>query len=136
MSFPVRTAQFKITVGGLPCSAITCMYTDRIMFVVSQLDTFGTVVTAQKETVLGGGSTFSTTTLLGLRTDPLPELCARQLAERLSTEGCDVPVLLCLGLKKECMASATSKRDLMVSLVNDLMAHPVWPVAPRQTATS
>jgi len=95
------------------------------MFVVSQLDTFGTVVSAQKETVLGGGTTFSTTTLLGLRTDPLPELCARLLVERLANDGCDLPVLLLLGLKRECSGSG-QQRDLVVNLVDDLLAHPIW----------
>lgn len=123
--FPVRTSKFSITVAGSPCSVITSLYANRVMFVVSQLDTFGTVVSAQKETVLGGGTTFSTTTLLGLRTDPLPELCARLLVERLANDGCDLPVLLLLGLKRECSGSG-QQRDLVVNLVDDLLAHPIW----------
>ena len=128
-NFPVRTAQFTAQVGGIPCPAITSLYADRIMFVVSHLGTLGTVVHAQKETVLGGGTTYSTVTLLGLRDDPVPELCARQLVERLGAAGCDLPVLLCLGLKRSDPGSSAAQRELVASVVDGLLAHPVWPQA-------
>jgi len=128
-TFPVRTERFTFTLGGVPCTAITSLYANRVVFMITQLETFGTVVQAQKETVLGGGTTFSTTTLLGLRDDPLPELCARQLIERLDAQGCDLPVLLFIGLNRKVRAG--NQRDLLLEIVGQAMAHQVW----RQTPT-
>ena len=85
------------------------------------------MVQAEKETVLGGGTTFSTATLLGSRDDPIPELCARQLVEKLSQAGCDLPVLLCLGLERgPSERDPSTQRELVSGVVDACFANPLW----------
>ena len=126
--FPVRTHEASIHLADVPTTVITSLYADRIMFIVTQLGTLGTIVAAQKDTVLGGGTTFSSDTLLGARNDPIPELCARQLVERLSQAGCDLPVLLCLGLKRAPGGDRepSEQRDLVMGIVEACTATPLW----------
>lgn len=126
--FPVRTHQTSFHLNGVPTTVIASLYADRIMFVVTQLGTLGTIVAAQKETVLGGGTTFSTDTLLGARDDPVPELCARQLVERLSQSNCDLPLLLCLALKRDPGGEidVTKQKDLVHGVVDACTANPLW----------
>ena len=129
VGFPVRTHETSIHVDGNDQGAatvITSLYADQIMFVVTQLGTLGTIVHAQKETVLGGGTTFSTATLLGARDDPLPELCARQLIERTSQSGCNLPILLCLGLKRGVGRDVGQQRQLINSIVAGCLENPLW----------
>jgi len=128
--FPVRTSSATITLGnGVETSVFISAYADRILFIVTQVGTLGTMVQAQKETVLGGGTTFSTATLLGTRDDPIPELCARQLVEKLSQSGCDLPILLCLGLQRDPSGAdrdPSSQRELMNGILDACLAHPLW----------
>jgi proteasome assembly chaperone 3 len=128
--FPVRTSTATITLGnGVETSVFISAYADRIMFIVTQVGTLGTMVQAQKETVLGGGTTFSTATLLGSRDDPLPELCARQLVEKLSQAGCELPILLCLGLQRAPSGEdrdPSSQRELISGIMDACLANPLW----------
>jgi proteasome assembly chaperone 3 len=128
--FPVRTHSAAITLkNGFETSVFTSVYADRIMFIVTQVGTLGTMVQAQKETVLGGGTTFSTATLLGTRDDPLPELCARQLIEKLSQTGCNLPIILCLGLKRSPSGEdrdPSLQRELMSGVIDACLANPLW----------
>lgn len=128
--FPVRTSTATITLrNGVETSVFISAYADRIMFIVTQVGTLGTMVQAQKETVLGGGTTFSTATLLGTRDDPVPELCARQLVEKLSQAGCDLPILLCLGLQRDPSGEdrdPSLQRELMSGIIDACLANPLW----------
>ncbi len=127
--FPVRTHSSSITIDSHPTTVFTSVYADRIMFIVTQVGTLGTMVQSQKETILGGGATFSTATLLGARDDPLPELCARQLVEKLSQAGCDLPIILCLGLKRSpCHEDRdpSSQRELISGIIHACLANPLW----------
>lgn len=98
---------------GRTASVAVLNYVDRIFVVVSELDTFGTIVSARKDVVLGGGTTYDTSVLLGKRDDPIPEIVARQLCEKVcspefSQDGsqpndidsvhCDKPLLLSFGI--------------------------------------
>lgn len=102
-----------ITVADHPTSILISLYSDRLMFVITQVGTLGTIVHAQKESILGGGTTYSTATLLGHRDDPLPELCARQLIEKISTSvaGFNLPILVCLGLDRKLIANINNRND-------------------------
>jgi proteasome assembly chaperone 3 len=129
IGFPVRTHSATITLNDQQTSVFTSVYADRIMFIVTQVGTLGTMVQAQKETVLGGGTTFSTATLLGTRDDPIPELCARQLVEKLSQAGCDLPIILCLGLQRAANGGEREpslQRELISGIVDACLANPLW----------
>jgi proteasome assembly chaperone 3 len=125
--FPVRTREYSLEVAGSQCSVIASLYADRLLVIATQLPTLGTIVHAQKESVLGGGATFTVATLLGDRSDPLPELCARRLVEGLCAAGCDRPVVLCLGLRrKQVETGSRAQGELLRSLVNGILANPLW----------
>ena len=57
----------------------------------------------------------------GRRDEPLAELCARQLAERLCEAGCECPLLLCLALERAALTKAAVQQ-----VVQQVLAHPVW----------
>lgn len=119
--FPVQTRTTQCSIGGCETHFQLSGYADRVLVVATQVGTLGTIMQAEKETVLGGGSTYRVETLVGRRDDPLLELCTRQLAERLSEAGCDRPLLLCLGLKKE-----SSSLEAVRQVVQTVMDNPVW----------
>ncbi|PRW61483.1 Proteasome assembly chaperone 3 [Chlorella sorokiniana] len=120
-SLPFRTETFTANVEGRPTEFALTGYADRLLVVASQLGSLGSILAAEKETVLGGGSTYRVDTLLGRRDEPLAELCARQLAERLCDAGCDRPLLLCLALER-----ATLTKAAVQQVVQQVLEHPVW----------
>lgn len=125
-SLPCQSCTWSVPIEGIDCSFAITAYTDRLLVIASQTGTLGAVLAAERETVLGGGSTYRVDTLLGRRDEPLPELCARQLAERLTASGCDRPLLLCLALQRPALTPAAVKEVLQ-----QVLAHPVWaPAAP------
>ena len=126
--FPVRSSQSSCDIEGQATQFLLSAYADRVLVVVTQLESLGAVLHAQKETVLGGGSTYRVDMLLGGREDPALELCARQLAERLSEDGCERPLLLCLGLRRQ---RSGGGGGASVAAVRAIVAHvlasePVW----------
>lgn len=124
----VRVREFTLAFGDVPLDVVTSCFTDRVMVVATQLDTLGAVVHARKEAVLGSGDTFRIDTVLGSRADPMPPLVARQLVERLCKAGCELPLVLCLGLLPVGaggVSPANSARAVH-SLVEAVMDHPVW----------
>ena len=111
-ALPLKTENFEADIAGRRTEFIVIGFVNRIMIVVTQLGTLGSVLHAEKETVLGGGSTYRVDTLVGRRDEPLAELCARQLAERLDAGGCDRPLLLCLALQRDALTPAAVKQVL------------------------
>ena len=116
----MRSESFAVDIAGRATEFMLTAFLDRIMIVATQLGTLGSVLHAEKETV-GGGSTYRVETLLGRRDEPLAELCARQLAERLDAAGCDRPLLLCLALERDALTPAAVKQVLQA-----VEQHPVW----------
>lgn len=119
-SFPVNTIQWSAMVCGRSTSFLICAYADRLLLIITQVGSLGTVVQAEKETVLGGGSTYGVTTLLGQR-EGASELCARRLAEQLAVGGCELPLLLCLGLNRGC-----DEVQAVREIVSTVLEHPAW----------
>jgi proteasome assembly chaperone 3 len=111
-ALPLKTENFEADIAGRRTGFVVIGFVNRIMIVVTQLGTLGSVLHAEKETVLGGGSTYRVDTLVGRRDEPLAELCARQLAERLDAAGCDRQVLLCLALQRDALTPAAVKQVL------------------------
>ncbi|PSC70604.1 Proteasome assembly chaperone 3 [Micractinium conductrix] len=103
---PLRSEAFEAEVGGAVARCLLTAYADRLLVIVSQLGTLGSIISAERERVLGGGETYRVDTLLGPREQPLPELCARQLAERLAAAGSYKPLLLCLALRRDALTRA------------------------------
>ena len=122
---PLPTASWNAPIGGIDCAFSLTAYADRLLVIASQTGTLGAVLHAERETVLGGGSTYRIDTLLGRRDEPLPELAARQLAERLAAAGCDRPLLLCLALQRAALTPAAIRE-----LLAQVLEHPVWGPAP------
>lgn len=120
-SFPVRSRSLKISIQSEPADVFVSRYTDRVLVVISQLASFGTVLSTQREQVLGRGSTFKVDTLLGDRANPMPELCARQLAQSAADAGCDLPLLICLGLRPSA-ATLAGMRELLDAVTQ----HNIW----------
>lgn len=121
MAFPVATRELTATIGGTETQLLLSAYADRVLVVVTQVGSLGTILHAQKEEVLGGGTTYRVETLVGRRDDPLPELCARQLVERAAEAGCTRPLLLCLGLRP-----GGSSLEAVRQIVGLVLDNPVW----------
>lgn len=125
-ALPCRSESFSAEVGGHAADFLLTAYADRLLVVCTQLGTLGSILAAQRETVLGGGATYQVDTLLGPREQPLAELCTRQLAERLAAAGCAQPLLLCLALHREGLT-----RQGVQQVINAVLAHPVWAAPER-----
>lgn len=70
-----RTTEFALT-----------GYSDRLLVVASQLGSLGSILGAEKEAVLGGGSTYRVDTLLG-------EVCWRVQSRRKQADGVAGPAV-------------------------------------------
>lgn len=125
-ALPCRSESFSAEVGGQPADFLLTAYADRLLVVCTQLGTLGSILAAQRESVLGGGTTYRVDTLLGPREQPLPELCARQLAERLAAAGCTQPLLLCLALRCEAQTQQGVQQ-----VITAVLEHPVWAAPER-----
>ena len=84
--------------GEILTEIISTTYTDRHFVVISQMKKLGTLIDTWAETKADGGKTFNMVTLLGRRDDPLLNVYARQLVERISMVS-DKPLLLAIALK-------------------------------------
>ena len=117
-NFPVKSRAFEVEIDGKVTDVHVSCYADRLMIVASQLGTFGSIMSARRDQVMGGGSTYHIETLLGPRESALHELCARQLAESATAAGCSLPLLICLSLRLS--------QEAVRQLVSALGDHQVW----------
>lgn len=120
-AFPVRTAEFHAEIGGVPTYFCVCAYSDRVLVMISQTGSLGSIAVGEREEVLGGGATYHVHTVLGRRDDPTPELAARQLCATLSDSGCSLPLLLCLAPA----SSPLPPQDLR-AMLEQVARHAVW----------
>mmetsp|Transcript_4201 Transcript_4201/g.10809 ORF Transcript_4201/g.10809 Transcript_4201/m.10809 type:complete len:132 (-) Transcript_4201:247-642(-) len=91
----IKRQNFSLLIDGSPTDFIIVEFQSEIMVVVTQIGKLGTLVQARQN---GHTQTFSTQVLLGKRSDPLLEICGRQLIEKLALSGCSKDILLWLGL--------------------------------------
>jgi len=101
---PHVTEYPEVLLGGQGTLVVYHRYADRHVLFVTQLPTFGTLVEAHGDRHLDGTETAMVRTLLGDSDAEIPPLCARVIMEamRAGPGGIRVPLLLGLGLKKEC----------------------------------
>lgn len=98
MAHPVQSKSSLISTNGEICTDIICTtYNDRHFVVISQMKKFGTLINAWAESKADGGKSFDMVTLLGRRDDPLLNVYARQLIEKISLVS-DKPLLLAIAL--------------------------------------
>ena len=98
MAHPIQSKSSISSSNGEVCTDIICTtYNDRHFIVISQMKKFGTLINAWAETKADGGKSFDMVTLLGRRDDPLLNVYARQLIEKISLVS-DKPLLLAIAL--------------------------------------
>lgn len=83
--------------GEIHTDIICTTYEDRHFVVISQMKKFGTLINAWAEKKADGGKTFEMVTVLGRRDDPLLNVYARQLIEKISLVS-DKPLMLAIAL--------------------------------------
>jgi proteasome assembly chaperone 3 len=87
---------------------------------ITQLGKFGTIMKAWAEPRSEGGNIYQVSVILGKRDDPLMQIYARQIVERLSS--CtNKPLLLAISLKPANRDSATFQE-----ILNELFQHNAW----------
>ncbi len=129
----LRTRGFRRLVQGVPTDFHLTSYADRVLLVVTQLGSVGTVIEASVDSAAGGGAaaaaalahpqgggaesqggpTYTTSVLLGRRDEPLLQLCARQIVQQAQRAGCAKPILVCLGLSKEASGSVAAVKEVV-----------------------
>lgn len=117
----------RVDVCGRATDLVLTGFSNQIMIIATQREKMGTLVVASRDAkVLSRGSggpdpTFSVRTLMGRRNDPIPELLARTLIERISSskgDGSEKSLLLCVNLVESSTAVAKS-------LIEKIDAHKV-----------
>ena len=100
-NFPIRKESSFLSADGIVCTEIICTsFNDRHFVVISQMKKMGTLINAWTEKKADGGKSFDMVTVLGRRDDPLLNVYARQLIERISASS-DKPLLLAIALVPE-----------------------------------
>jgi len=120
--FPVPTLAYTRDVCGAPTHFAFSAFANRVLLVVTQTGTFGTVIEARRDGAGadggggGGGApgapTYSATVLLGRRDEPLLPLCARRIVE---SGGLEVPLVLCLALREHSAAAVRAIADAVAA---------------------
>ena len=97
------------------------VYSDRIFVIISQLNKFGTILKADSAPKSeGGGFIYTITTLIGKRDDPLLNIYARQIIERLSLTT-NKPLLLAISILDDSRDSETFQ-----TILNYLFQENAW----------
>ena len=92
-------------------------YSDRHLVVITQLKKFGTIIHAWSDAKADGGKIYDMVTLLGRRDDPLLNVYARQLIEKIA-EHSDKPLILAIGLSPEGRDTTTFQ-----DILNEIVSH-------------
>lgn len=110
---------------GPPCHVVVTRYSNnKVLVVVSNTGTFGSIVHAEKESSLRGGVTYNVSMALGDRNDSAPELCARMVLESAGkTWGGETvfpSFVFCLGIQRQCLIHKQNLRTIAEHIVSDL----------------
>uniref|UniRef100_A0A6B2LSG0 Uncharacterized protein n=1 Tax=Arcella intermedia TaxID=1963864 RepID=A0A6B2LSG0_9EUKA len=93
----MKTKQWCCNIEGTKTDFILCSYSNRLFFVITQLEKLGTLMEASSDLSAEGETTYSVRTLLGKR-EPTSEVYARELIS-LTYPLAPKPLLLALSLK-------------------------------------
>lgn len=106
--------------GEIHTDIICTTYEDRHFVVISQMKKLGTLINAWAEKKADGGKTFEMVTVLGRRDDPLLNVYARQLIEKISLVS-DKPLMLAIALLPNGRDAETFQKVL-----NDIVSLNSW----------
>lgn len=98
-AFPVKTKIYSTEIQGVHTDFSFSVYVDRLLLIVTQIGSAGTIISASQDSTFDGSTTYSTNVLMGKR-DELVSLCARRIVETAGKEGYIKPMVICLGLKE------------------------------------
>ena len=100
-SFPAVSKAHLVNASGVRSEIICSSYDDYHFVNISQMDKMGTVVRARATKVEGlGEMRYEMTTLLGKRDDPLLDVYARQIIEKIAVHS-HKPLILGIALVQE-----------------------------------
>ena len=123
----MKTLEKSIALShGPPCHVVLTRYSNnRVLIVVSNTGTFGSIVHAQKERSLRGDETYNVSTTLGDRNDTALELCARMALESAGKvfrgrEMAFPSFVFCLGIQRQCLIHTPNLRKIAEHVVSDL----------------
>ncbi|CCI42217.1 hypothetical protein ABG067_004246 [Albugo candida] len=112
---PKTFSAYKV-INGHDTNLCLSIFTNQIFIIVSQIDTFGTVVQARKRESLSENFQSEVQVLLGRRDDPLLLVYARQFLERIGSP-LGLPVVAAIGLKDR----SSNAFEQVVNQLQDLM---------------
>ncbi len=101
-------------------SFVNAEYSDRVFVVITQINKFGTMLSAWAEAKSDGGKLYQVSTLMGKRDDPLLNIYARQIIERMAVST-DKPLLLSISLHPDGRSAA-----IFQSVLNRLFEINTW----------
>lgn len=119
-NFPSQN-QAIVMSSGVETKILCSSYSDRHFVVITQLHKVGTLIQAHTQKSLDGeGKTFSISTLLGRRDDPLLDVYARQIIQQISGYS-DNPLLLAISLKSDGRTT-----EIFQDVLNRLLEISTW----------
>mmetsp|Transcript_7096 Transcript_7096/g.10591 ORF Transcript_7096/g.10591 Transcript_7096/m.10591 type:complete len:133 (-) Transcript_7096:26-424(-) len=92
--------QASFTTNGVTTKVVVSSYSDRHFVLVTQIDKVGTLITAQSLVSPDGSVVYDLATVFGRRDDPLLDVYARQIIERISKHS-KHPLILGISLKED-----------------------------------
>lgn len=110
---------------GPACRAVLNRYSNnKVLVVISNTGTFGSIIQARKEQSLRGGQTFHVSMSLGDRNDCAPELCARMVLEAVQKkwgrERAFPTIVFCLGVQRQGLMHKPNLDHIVQSIVTCL----------------
>jgi proteasome assembly chaperone 3 len=119
--WPIETKAVVLSKDGTIRTDIVCTtYSDRHFVVVSQIKKFGTLINAWATERADGTKMYDMQTLLGRRDDPLLNVYARQLIERIAAAS-NKPLLLAISLCPDGRDTETFQ-----AILNEIVSNNSW----------
>jgi proteasome assembly chaperone 3 len=106
--------------GNVRTDIICTSYSDRHFIIISQIKKFGTLISAWSDEKSDGGRIYDMKVVLGRRDDPLLNVYARQLIERISAISTK-PLLLAISLHPDGRDTATFQ-----NILNEIFLSNTW----------
>ena len=129
-NLPSTIRQKSYNIENIHTDLVVQIYADRIIILISQLDgKIGTYLTSSvEESIIDGSTTYHISSLLGTRDDPLLDIYARQITERIhkvlkhntrSMVTCP-PILLGIAIPRTKSARETSVFNSVLNVILEM----------------